>query len=278
MSLRALLFIVVMMISGLSVAQKACELKPEAFKKGERLSYIIYYNWQAVWVKAGVVTFSVKDTTYKGKSHYFFDSYGKTLKKWDWFYKVRDRYQSITSMNPMKTKYFYRDVKEGGFTLTEKYKFDHKRGKVYTEIKPKKKAWKKDTVKINRCTMDPLAMIYHARCIDFSKYKVDDKIPISIIVDNKEFPSYIRYLGKEEHYVKGLGRVPTIKFKPLLIEGTIFNGGEEMTVWVTDDKNKVPVHIDTKILVGSIKVYLIDHKGLVSKFPEVKPGKKDKKK
>jgi hypothetical protein len=74
----------------------------------------------------------------------------------------------------------------------------------------------------------------------------------------------IRYLGKEKLTTK-YGTYNTIKFRPLLIEGTIFKGGEKMEVWVTDDLNKLPIYIVTPILVGSIKVYLTESKNLRNK-------------
>lgn len=247
---------------------QSCLQTPDAFQVGESVTYQIYYNWKAIWVKAGEVTFKVKDTTFLKKSMLLFDGNGTTLKKWDWFYKVRDHYWAIAEKDKLRSRYFYRDVKEGGFEITEKYLFDHRHNVVYTGIKPKKELWQADTVKINQCTLDPLTMIYYARCIDYSKYQPGDKIPISIFIDNKEYASYIRYIGKEAYEVKGLGTVNTIKFKPLLIEGTIFNGGEEMTVWVTDDENKVPVQIESEILVGSIKATILQYEGL--KFPFIK--------
>jgi hypothetical protein len=35
-----------------------------------------------------------------------------------------------------------------------------------------------------------------------------------------------------------------------------------MTVWVSDDKNKIPIYIETPISVGTIKVHLMSYKGL----------------
>jgi len=37
---------------------------------------------------------------------------------------------------------------------------------------------------------------------------------------------------------------------------------EDVVVWVTDDDNRVPVYIEAKILVGTVKAYLKEAKGL----------------
>ena len=85
---------------------------------------------------------------------------------------------------------------------------------------------------------------------------------ISLLLDGKLFAIYVRYLGKEKFVSKELGAYNCIKFSPLLIEGTIFKKGESMTVWVSDDKNKLPLYIETAITVGTVKVKLMSYKGL----------------
>jgi hypothetical protein len=47
-----------------------------------------------------------------------------------------------------------------------------------------------------------------------------------------------------------------------MVQGTIFRGDEDVLVWVTDDENKIPVYIEAKILVGTVKAYLKEAKGL----------------
>ena len=44
----------------------------------------------------------------------------------------------------------------------------------------------------------------------------------------------------------------------MLVKGTIFKGGEDLLVWVTDDNKRVPVLVEAKILVGSVKAILIN--------------------
>jgi hypothetical protein len=68
-------------------------------------------------------------------------------------------------------------------------------------------------------------------------------------------------MGKEDVKTK-YGKFNAIKFKVLLIPGTIFKGGEDMTVWVSDDSNQIPVRIESQILIGSIKVDMTSFKNL----------------
>ena len=82
-----------------------------------------------------------------------------------------------------------------------------------------------------------------------------------MFLDNEVYNMYLRYLGKETVKTK-YGKFKAIKFKPLLVKGTIFEGGEKMTVWVTDDGNHIPVRIESPISVGNIKVDMMSYKNL----------------
>jgi len=93
------------------------------------------------------------------------------------------------------------------------------------------------------------------------KYKKNDIIPITIFLDHTIYPLYIKYIGKATVKTQ-LGKFKCIKFKTHLIEGTIFDEEDEMIVWVTDDANKIPIRVETPIIVGSIKVDLISYKGV----------------
>ena len=249
----------------LNAQVKDCSIKEVSFQSGELLRYKIYYNWHAIWVNAGEVSFDVSTENFLGKSCFYVNSVGSTYKKYDWIYKVRDRYEVWMDKSTLKPYRFKREVNEGRSYIYNDYFFFPKKSLVQTVTKIDDEPVKKDSASIGKCTYDVLSMIYYARCIDYSNVNVGDTIPISLFLDDKEYPSYIRYLGKEDIKTKEKKVYKCIKFKPLLIEGTIFKGGEDMTVWVTDDKNKIPVYIETPILVGSIKVSLLEYQN--TKYP-----------
>src|SRR5688572_2189555 len=241
-------------------AQK-CAVKNDAFKSGESLTYKIYYNWGLVWMTAGEVTFKAELADYKGKPAYHLTGVGGTYEKFDFFYKVRDKFESYADTATLKPLRFIRDQNEGSTSIYEECLFNFKKKKAYSVIKKDKKA-KLDSVAITDCTIDVMTAIYYSRCIDFSPYKVNDTIPIGLYLENKVYPIYLRYMGKEVYDLAGYGKFNCIRFRPKLIEGTIFKGGEEMIVIVTGDRNKVPLYVETPIVVGKIKVYLTKYSGL----------------
>ena len=82
-----------------------------------------------------------------------------------------------------------------------------------------------------------------------------------MFMDNEIYNMYIRYLGKETIKTR-YGKFRTIKFKPLLVKGNMFEGGEKMNVYVSDDENKIPVRIESPLVVGSVKVDMMSYKNL----------------
>ena len=253
-------------IATFSTFGQSCAIENTSFKFGERVDYTIYYHLAGVWVGAGEVFFRVDSMNVKGQDFYHFNSEGKTFRKYDWVYKVRDHYETYMNANTMKPLRFKRKVNEGGTHIREDYVFNYDKKTAYTLRQMEEdEPYVKDTVNLDDCSYDVLSMIYVARNLDYSNLKKGDKIPIKIFLDNESHDSYIEYLGVENLKVKDVGEFRCIVFSPLLIEGTIFNSGNGMTVYVTDDKNRVPLLIETPILVGSIRARLNNMEGL--RFP-----------
>jgi hypothetical protein len=243
-------------------AQNSCKIKNKAFKTGEELQYVVIYNWGMIWLESAYGTFKVGSTNYQGKSCYALSGSGGTYSKYDWFFKVRDQFEALVdteSFRPLLTKV---DILEGNKRDKHTYIFDNSKLKAYTIITRGKKPIELDTININLCSIDVLTAIYYARNLDYSNCRVNDTIGVSLLLDGKLYPIYVRYKGKELYTSKELGTFNCLKFSPLLVEGSIFKKGEGMTVWVTNDQNKLPVYIETPITVGTIKVKLISYKAL----------------
>jgi len=216
------------------------------------MTFKVYYNMGRVWVGAGEAVFTTKLEKLSGKDVYHVTGDGKTYSSYDWFFKVRDRYETFIDTATLLPLKFVRNVDEGGFRIYNNVVFNRGQNTAVST---------NGVFKVPDCIQDVLSAIYYARNIDFDKYKPGDKIPFSIFLDDEVFQLYVRYLGKERIKTK-YGEFNAIKFKPLLIKGTIFEGGEKMEVWVSDDANRVPVRVNSPIQVGSIKVDLIGYSGL----------------
>ena len=43
-----------------------------------------------------------------------------------------------------------------------------------------------------------------------------------------------------------------------------------MTLWISDDKNKVPIRLETDLVIGSIKLDLVNFKNLSAPLNKIK--------
>lgn len=235
-----------------SAQTSSCIIKNTTTQNGEEISYTVFYSLAGVYIHAGDATFTNKLEKLNGKTAFHAVGIGGSNARYDWIYKVRDRYETYIDTQTMRPLKFFRDVNEGTTKKTETVNFNHANNTATDEA---------GTYKVPVCVQDVLSMIYYARNIDFGKYKKGDKIPLELFLENHVYNLYIRYLGKEEVKTK-YDKFDAIKFKALLIPGTIFKGGEDMTVWVSDDQNRLPVRIESQILIGSIKIDMSSYKNL----------------
>jgi hypothetical protein len=232
--------------------EDTCGLTNTAFKAGEKISMTVYYAVAGIYVNAGTATFTNTLETLNNRPVYHIVGEGHSNSSYDILYKVRDRYESYidtTTLQPLK---FVRDINEGGYKKYQNVSFNKKANTAVTND---------GVFPVPNCVQDVVSAVFYARNVDFTKLQPNDKIAFSMFLDNEVFNMYIRYLGREVIKTK-YGKFAAIKFKPLLIKGTIFEGGEQMTVWVTDDANRVPVRIESPISVGKVKIDMMSYENL----------------
>jgi hypothetical protein len=254
MTLIRLLFISVLLIFSLpqNYDEDYCNLKNTSFKEGEKITYKIYYTLVDVFVEAGEVNFLCNLEQLNNKPVYHLIATGTTLPFYDHFYKVRDRYESYTDTETLRPLQFTRNTNEGGAKKYENIRFNQAANTAITDS---------GVLKIDPCMQDALSAVYYLRNVKFVHINKGDKIPFTIILDSRIYHTYIRYIGKEILKTK-YGRFHTIKFKAMLIKGTLFEEGEKMTVWVSDDSDHLPLRVESAIVIGSVKADMMEFQNL----------------
>lgn len=232
------------------------ELK-RAFEPGEFLKYNIHYGP----IDAGLATFEVKDTllSVKNKHQFYCKVVGESIGGWDYFFKVRDYYVSYIDTASLLPSVFSRNVQEGDYKTWESYWFNREKSKAIGKYR--------DTaikVPIPPDVHDLVSMIYYMRSINFENMPIGTVMPLNVFFDKEWFACGVEYVGTEV-ISTSIGNFKCLKMIPKLVEGRVFKGQDDMTVYVSADKNQVPIRIESKIFVGSIKVDLIEYENL--KFP-----------
>ena len=237
------------------------EVNQTSFKKGEYLEYEVSYGFFDAAKATLEIASETKDINGRKTMHVV--GKGRSSGALRWFFKVDDRYETYMDEEAMVPWKFIRHVREGGYKLDRSVNFDHYKNKATVLQKDTKNYH----VKPN--TQDLLSAFYYARTLDLKNAKIGQEFIINTFFDREMYPLKIKFLGKEE-IETSLGEFNCLKFRPMVEKGRVFKEEEDMTLWLSDDANKVPIRLKTNLVVGSIKMNLVKHKNLSVPLNEIK--------
>jgi hypothetical protein len=255
----AFICFVLLLVQGSIIAQDSIRYVDEIpFQRGEIGKYRVYYDsWLTSGISAGYGIISVKDDVreYNGRRTFHLEVIGKSAGMFNWFYKVNDRFESFADEETIVPYHFIRRTQEGSYTYEDDVDFDQ-----VNHIAKSRRTEKP----IAPNTKDIVSAFYYMRTIDFSDIEPGDEFLLDFYLDDSSYVSKIIFEGKEIVETR-LGKFRCLRFKPMVAQGEIFQEPYPMTLWVTDDKNKVPVLVKSMVIVGSVKIELVKIGGL--KYP-----------
>ena len=231
-----------------------------AFKIGEWLKFRIHYGF----LNASYATLQVKSHDLDGVPVYHVVGNGKTTGFASIFFKVDDTYESFFDKKDGRPYKFIRKIDEGGYTKDIEVNFDHE--KDIAVLNDKKKD-KKFNFTIQEGIQDLVSAFYFLR----NNYKVEElvegeSIELNLLYDDDGvFKFKLKYLGKEVLRTK-YGKVECLRFRPYVQSGRVFKEQESLSLWVSNDNNRIPIRIQADLSVGSIKADLDGYNGLKHQF------------
>ncbi|MCE3258880.1 MAG: hypothetical protein K0S12_521 [Bacteroidetes bacterium] len=230
-----------------------------AFKEGEILTYRLHYGA----LNAGAAVLEVKPDIIEvsGRKVYHIVGSGYTTGSADWFFKVRDRYETYLDKDAMLPWLFIRRVDEGGYKFSQDYAFNH-----YTK---KVDVGNGEKFDIPHGVQDMVSAFYSARNLDLSNAKEGDIYSLPCFVDKELWPLKIKFVGREE-IKTDIGKFRALKFRPVVQKGRVFKKEEDLNVWISDDKNHIVLRAKADILIGSIKMDITGAKGLANETAMIK--------
>lgn len=223
----------------------------KAFKEGEVLTYRLHYGV----LNAGVAVLEVKPELLdiSGRKVFHIVGNGYTRGSADWFFKVRDRYETYLDKDAGVPWMFVRRVDEGGYKFSQDYVFNHYAKKVDVGGGEK--------FDVPTGIQDMVSAFYSARNLDLSSAKEGDIYSLKCFLDKEIWPLKIKYVGKEV-IETDIGEYRCLKFRPIVQKGRVFKHEEDLNVWISDDPNHIPMRAEAKILIGSIKMDITNVRNL----------------
>ena len=233
--------------------------KLEAYDSGEWFKFRVHYGL----INAGYATLEIKDAVRNNKKVYHAIGKGYTTGMSRFFFKVDDTYESYFDKITNKPYQFVRKIDEGGYTKNQEGFFNQDVNNVL--IKDYKNN-KEKTFSVTENIQDIISTFYFLRNHpNVDKLKVGESIVVDMFFDDETFKFKLKFIGKEDIKTK-FGTVSSMIFRPLVQSGRVFKEEESLTVWISDDENKIPLRIKASLAVGSIKADLDGFKGLKSPF------------
>jgi len=234
--------------------------KIDSFKAGEWFKFKMSYSG---FFKAGNATLKVNETNLDGKPVFHVVGKGWTTGAIKWFFKVEDRYESYFDKNTNLPYKFIRKIDEGGHTKDLELDFNQDKQEVKIKNNENKRT---KTLKTKPNVQDMVSTFYYLRNkLDISKLKVNDQVELDMFFDEESYGFKLKYLGKDVISTP-FGKVETLMFRPYVMAGRVFKEEESLTLWVSNDKNKIPLRIKADLAVGSLRADLEAFKGLKHPF------------
>ena len=230
-----------------------------AFKTGEFMKFRLHYGI----FNASYATLDLQKSSINSQEVYKAVAIGRTTGIARLFFKVEDRYEtyfSKTLVRPLKST---RNINEGGYTKNVEIDYDYNiKEAIVNDIKNKET----NRVSIEENVQDLISTFYYLRNhFDVKKLKIDDFIRITIFFDAENYNFKMKFLGYEDIKTK-FGVINCLKFRPFIESGRVFKDSESLSLWVSNDDNKIPIKIEAGLRIGSIEADLDEFKGLKHPF------------
>jgi len=231
------------------------------FNADETLRYKAYFQWGFIWLHAGDVVFTAKPRTENDTALVDFISTGSSLKPYDLFFKVRDRFESTATSKDLVPLEFYRNTREGKQKVEHSYWFKWNQAAIHTWTRDQEVGIIRDTLLLKPGTRDVLTSIYYCRTLDYPQMETGQGIPLTMIIDRKVYDLNLVYEGREVVQIGNGKKQSCFKISIQLEKGTLFKGGETLSAWITADALRIPLVVESTIIIGSIKAVLSEQVG-----------------
>lgn len=220
-----------------------------AFDVGERLVFDVKYGF----ITAGEAMMHIGGfEDIAGRKTYRVQFTVNSLPSFSWIYRVEDLYLTFIDFESIAPLRFEQHIQEGSYKRDFTADFDQLNKIARTS---------EGQYPIPEYVHDILSAFYYVRTVDFSGLKTGDTIKMYNFYKDTSHELVVRLLGRQELEV-GAGTFRSLVVEPLVKEGGLFKSEGRIVIWLTDDDLKMPIRVNTKVVIGSIDVELREYSGL----------------
>lgn len=253
-------------VLGAAVTTVSAKTPERVFKDGETLTYTVSYRAALVPnTDVAEVILRTSGTMLDGKPVWNIYGNGRVMPFFRWFFDLNDTYNTWLDAKTLRPVKFTGNIEEGKYRFVSAYRYDWDSMKVYTTYRNLKREHDSHkTMPLTNRSFDALALFYNLRGEDIEDFKAGEPRYLELVLEDTIRRIQYQYLGKDTKTIRGLGKFKTLKFSCQLAtsSGESFEDGSEFFLWITDDRNKIPLYIESPIRVGSIRGRLSNYSNL----------------
>jgi hypothetical protein len=237
-------------------SNSSSKIKP--YISGERLVYVAHFGW----LNAGEVILTINDTIFEEQNLFHAVAKAKSIGLADKLFEVRDVYESYFRPENNQTYLAIRSISEGRYKYYNEVRYNYEDSIVISQ--------KSGEHRVPNNIMDILGAYYYFRESMIDQItEIGDELILDTYFADELFPLKMRYVGDERIKTK-LGKFNSMKFSPVVEPGRIFDSEDDVTIWISKDKNFIPIQIRIDLIIGSIKCDLIEYSSLQYKLKKAK--------
>ncbi len=255
-SVFSLLFLLIITSAPiLAQNQNLRTLENNAFQRGEKITFRVFYDSYLTGnVNAGIASLEIRESNevIGGRNTMNVVGLGNTRGAFNFFFRVVNRYETYIDEEAIVPLLFIRRINEGGYRKSQDVMFNQ-----YENLAISNTA----TVPVVENVQDIISAFYYLRTYNFDNAQKGDVYDVNFFLDDTVYVSRVVFDGREE-ITTSIGRFRTLRFKPQALIGDVFSQPYPMTLWISDDENKIPVLAQSGIIVGSVKMELMKYEGL----------------
>lgn len=232
------------------------------FRSGERFGFRLMFKWGGVNQEVGSAKVVLDSVSYQGAPTYHAHFTARSNKFFDGFYKIRENFQSWFDADDLRPRKFIRDTQEGKYSAYNLYHYDWASKFIHAEVNMNKPESTMMEIPLDGEIYDLPALIYYLRTMDQSSLAVGQKIPLTFAIDDDIYNVMMTYHGPKRLKIRKLGYVSTRHFTCTVVDGALFEGNKELSLWFSADENRLPVAIMAPLRVGAVWAWLKNYENL----------------
>lgn len=253
-------------VAALGISRGWAAMPEVAFKNGEKLTFMVSYRAKLIPnTDVAEVVLSVDNSHYESQPALKITAKADVMPFFKWFFDMHDVYSAWVNPETLKPIYATCDIREGNYRFSSRFYFDWNKSEVntvYRNLKRPNDSYK--VMALSDYSYDGLSLFYNLRSTAPNEFLIGQTQHMKLVIEDTIRVVYYKFLGREPLKVKGLGEFNTLKFSCQLATttGVSFEDGTEFFLWITDDRNRIPLLIESPIKVGSIRARLMKYTNL----------------